>query len=136
MDRRIRSFPSTVDATVEASAFVLETAEAFGVAHEIREALTLVVGEAVANAVSHGNNFDSVKEVTVECTKRDGELHLCVEDGGEGVPANRLETASLPEDPLDTSGRGLYIMRSLAERIWLEESGRRLCMMWRLTEDA
>lgn len=136
MDRRIRTFPSTLDATVEASAFVMESAEAFDVAEAVQEALLLVTGEAVANAVRHGNQLDPTKSVTVECLKRDSELHLCVEDVGTGVPAERLEHAALPDDPLQTSGRGLFIMRSLADEIWLEESGRRLCMMWRLGKDA
>lgn len=135
MDRRTRTFPSTQDATAEASAFVMDTAQAFGVTDSVQEALLLAVGEAVANAAKHGNQLDPAKEIVVECTKRDGEFYLCVEDTGEGVPAERLEHASLPDDPLQTSGRGLFIMKSLAERIWLEESGRRLCLMWRLSDE-
>lgn len=135
MDQRIRTFPSTPDATSEASSFVMDAAEAFGLSDAIQEALLLAAGEAVANAAKHGNQLDPDKEVTVECTKRDGQFYLYVEDSGEGVPAERLEHAALPEDPLQTSGRGLFIMKSLAERVWLEESGRRLCLMWRLTDD-
>lgn len=135
MDRRIRTFPSTPDATADASAFVMEVAESLGVGESVQEALLLVVGEAVANAAHHGNRLDPSKEVVVECIRRDGELHVCVQDAGSGVPTERLEHASLPDDPLQTSGRGLFIMKSLAERIWLEESGRRLCMMWRLSDE-
>jgi serine/threonine-protein kinase RsbW len=135
MDQRTRRFPSTLDATAEASSFVMETAEAFGIGDEVQQALLLAVGEAVANAAKHGNQLDPAKKVTVECTKREGHFYLCVEDSGEGVPAERLEHAALPEDPLQTSGRGLFIMKSLADRIWLEESGRRLCLMWHLSDD-
>lgn len=134
MDRRTRVFSSTRDAAADASSFVMEAAETFGVAEPVREALLLATGEAVANAVHHGNRLDPAKEIVVSCSKGDGELHVCVEDGGTGVPADRLEHAALPEDPLQTNGRGLFIMKSLAERIWLEESGRRLCMMWRIED--
>jgi serine/threonine-protein kinase RsbW len=135
MDQRTRTFASTPDATAEASSFVMETAEAFGVGDTVQEALLLAVGEAVANAAKHGNQLDPTKKVAVECTKRDSHFYLCVEDSGEGVPPERLEHAALPEDPLQTSGRGLFIMKSLADRIWLEESGRRLCLMWQLSND-
>lgn len=136
MERRSKTFPSTPDATVDASAFVLEVAQEFGVTEDIQESLLIVTGEAVANAAEHGNALDAERPVMVDCLRRDGELHLYVEDGGSGVPADRLQRAALPEDPLETSGRGLYIMKSLADRIWLEDGGRRLCMMWHLAKDA
>lgn len=135
MERRSKTFPSTPDATVDASAFVLEAAREFGVADDIQESMLIVTGEAVANAADHGNALDAGQLVLVECLRRDSELHLYVEDSGPGVPADRLEHAALPEDPLQTSGRGLYIMKSLADRIWLEDGGRRLCMMWHLEKD-
>jgi serine/threonine-protein kinase RsbW len=134
MDRHTRSFSSTRDAVADASSFVLEAAESMGVEDSVREALLLVIGEAVANAAHHGNQLDPSKEVVVECVRRGDELHLCVEDAGPGISEDRLASAALPEDPLQTSGRGLYIMKSLSERIWLEESGRRLCMMWELAD--
>ncbi|MEP0545803.1 MAG: ATP-binding protein [Rhodothermales bacterium] len=136
MDVRVQVFPSTRDAAADASAFVMSTAEQFGLSDSIREALLLVVGEAVANAAGHGNRLDPKKQVVVECAKGDGEVRLCVEDEGPGVPVERLEHAQLPNDPFDTSGRGLFIMKSLADRVWLESSGRRLCMMWREVDDA
>ncbi len=130
MDVRTQAFPSTRDAAAEASSFVMDTAEHFGLSDAIKEALLLVVGEAVANAAGHGNGLDPDKRVVVECHVDGGEVRLCVEDEGAGVPADRLEHAKLPDDPFDTSGRGLFIMKSLADRVWLESSGRRLCMMW------
>ena len=136
MKRRSKSFPSTPDATVEASAFVLEAAQDFGVADSIQESLLLVIGEAVANATEHGNSLDAEQQVRVECVLSDNKLQLYVEDGGSGVPAERLEHAALPSDPLQTSGRGLYIMKSLSDAIWLEDSGRRLCVMWQLANDS
>lgn len=132
MDRYAQTFASTRDAAAEASTFVMESAEAMGVKESVREALLLVIGEAVANAAHHGNGLDPSKEVVVACERRGEELYLCVEDVGAGIPSDRLEHASLPDDPLQTSGRGLFIMKSLSERIWLESSGRRLCMMWHL----
>lgn len=130
MDVRVQVFPSTRDAAADASAFVIETAEDFGLSDEIKEALLLVVGEAVANAAGHGNELDPTKSVVVECAIGGGNVRLCVQDEGPGIPRDRLEQARLPDDPFDTSGRGLYIMKALADRTWLEASGRRLCMEW------
>lgn len=125
-----RTFPSTRDAAIEASMFVLDAAETLKLPEDVREAMLLVIGEAVANAAGHGNGFDAEKEVTVVCSVEDGEVRLCIEDEGDGIPANRLEGAELPDDPFQTSGRGLFIMQTVADRVWLEAEGRRLCLAW------
>ncbi len=130
MTTRTRTFPSTPDAAVDASAFVLEAAAEIGLSDEVRDAMLLVIGEAVANAAGHGNGFDLEKKVTVECAVADGEVRLCVEDEGAGIPAERLGDAALPDDPFQTSGRGLFIMKTVAARVWLEADGRRLCLAW------
>lgn len=130
MDARVHVFPSTRAAAAEASTFVMDTADEFGVSDSIKEALLLVVGEAVANAAGHGNKLDPDKQVVVECVIDDEQVCLRVEDEGIGVPEDRLQNAQLPDDPFDTSGRGLFIMKSLADRVWLEAAGRRICIMW------
>lgn len=128
MNVHTRSFPSTPDAAGEASAFVLEAAEALGLSEDLAQQLLLVVGEAVANAAHHGNGLDPGKEVVVECAAEEAEVRLCVEDEGAGLPDGHLEHAALPDDLMQTRGRGLFIMKTLADRIWTEEDGRRLCM--------
>ncbi len=130
MNSRTRVFPSTREASVAASGFVLEAAEMLGLSGEVRDALLLVIGEAVANAAGHGNGFDPEKSVTVGCALVGGEVRLCIEDEGSGIPEERLGDAALPDDPFQTSGRGLFIMKTLAERVWLEADGRRLCLAW------
>ncbi len=130
MNSQTRTFPSTRDAVTDASTFVLDAAETLGLSDEVREAMLLVVGEAVANAAGHGNGYDASKDVTVVCAVEGGEARLCVEDEGEGLPPERLDGATLPDDPFQTSGRGMFIMTTVADRVWLEADGRRLCLAW------
>ncbi|HLT48164.1 MAG TPA: ATP-binding protein, partial [Rubricoccaceae bacterium] len=47
-----------------------------------------------------------------------GWLH--VEDEGPGLDPDRLRDATLPDDPTQTNGRGLYLMRTLADGIEVE----------------
>lgn len=128
MNARARAFSSTPEAAVAASTFVLEAAKALGLSEEVTQQLLLVVGEAVANAAQHGNGLDPSKKVVVECAVKGNEVRLCVEDEGAGLPEGHLENAALPEDLMQTRGRGLFIMKALADRIWTEADGRRLCM--------
>lgn len=137
MDTRTRTYPSTLDAAVEASDFVLKVADELGLPAEVTQQVLLVVGEAVSNAAGHGNEFDPEKKVVVTCSLENDEVQLCVEDEGAGITDEQLENASLPDDLMQTRGRGLFIMKSLADKIWLEAEGRRLCMAWsRVSERA
>ena len=137
METRTRTYPSTLDSVTEASTFVLATAEDFGLPEEVTQYMLLVIGEAVANAAGHGNEFDPDKEVVVTCSVGDDEARICVQDEGAGITDEQLENAALPDDLMQTNGRGLFIMKSLADRTWLENEGRRLCMAWhRISERA
>lgn len=136
MNVRTRSFASTPDAAVEASAFVLEAADALGLSEDLAQQLLLVVGEAVANAAHHGNALDPNRQVVVECAVEGSEVRLCVEDEGEGIPDGRLDHAALPDDMMQTRGRGLFIMKTIADRIWTEADGRRLCMTFAAEPEA
>lgn len=137
MHTRTRTFPSTLEAAVDASDFMLETVSELNLPEEVAQQVLLVIGEAVSNAAGHGNEFDPDKKVVVACSFEDDEVQLCVEDEGTGITDEQLENASLPDDLMQTRGRGLFIMKSLADRIWLESEGRRLCMAWgRVSERA
>ena len=72
----------------------------------------LAVSEAVGNAVEHGGD-----DLRLRWTTTDDTLRLDVADGGTGPPAALLETAALPANPLARGGRGLYIMRTVADDV-------------------
>jgi len=80
-----------------------------GVTEECRSDILLALAEACANAVAHATPADSY-EVTVRID--DAECDIEVVDAGAGFD----HEAPLPEVPvLAESGRGLYIIRSLAD---------------------
>lgn len=108
-------------------AFAEETTQAWGCTPTVVDSVCLFLGEAVANAAVHGNRLDPLRRVAVELVRGDEGLTCRVTDEGGGVPAERLDAPVLPEDPLGTSGRGLYIIRELADAVWLEDEGRCLC---------
>jgi serine/threonine-protein kinase RsbW len=127
---RTRILSSTPEAATEASELLLEVAEEWNLPEALFERILLVVSEAVANAAEHGNELDPSKNVRLTYELANGEVTVSVEHEGPGMDPERLQNASLPDDPLDTGGRGLYIIRELAERVWLEEEGRRMCLGW------
>ena len=81
-----------------------------GVTDECRADILLALAEACANAVAHAKPADSY-EVTVQID--DAECQIEVVDAGHGFD----HYASLPDElpVLAESGRGLHIIRSLAD---------------------
>ncbi len=135
MDRRVCILASTPAAATEASVFVERAAGELGLGDDVRERMLMVIGEAVDNAAGHGNGFDPTKRVTLVCERDAAEVRLRIEDEGQGLPEGGLDGAELPDDPMDTSGRGLFIITAMADRTWLEANGRRLCLAWALPTD-
>ena len=127
-----RRLPSTPDAPPEAVAFVESICERIGLDDALAGRITLAAAEAAANAAEHGNGYREGTEVLVEVEWDAGLLQLSVEDEGAGVAADALDTAALPEDPLDTGGRGLFLMSALADEASVAAGGRRVVMRWRL----
>lgn len=81
--------------------------------------VALALGEAVGNAVEHGGS----EWVRLDLALDGDTLTACVDDGGGGPSAARLEAPRLPEDPFATSGRGLFILQRVADEVRLDEDG-------------
>jgi serine/threonine-protein kinase RsbW len=85
------------------------------------EALRTAIGEAVTNAIEHGNAHDDATKVTVLVTLRPGELVVSVADQGR-KPLEKDETTITPriEEALskdDKGGWGIWLIRSLMDEV-------------------
>jgi len=91
----------------------------------------LVLTEAVANAIVHGSGQDARRDIEVAWSAGGGQVRLEVTDSGCG-PQENIPGAKLPADPLQTSGRGLFLIQQSCDRVeqWRGPEGFRL-VMWR-----
>lgn len=63
--------------------------------------------EALANAISHGNQEDPHNRVYVTCRcATDGEVSITVQDEGQGFDRNAVADPTTPENQLVKHGRG------------------------------
>jgi serine/threonine-protein kinase RsbW len=86
----------------------------------------LCLSEAVINAIKHGNKKDLTKTVTiiVECDKK--EMDIRIEDEGEGFNVNDVEDPTLYENKKKESGRGIFIIKKLMDKMQYNEKGNRV----------
>lgn len=84
--------------------------------------VTLALGEAVGNAVEHGGDGEGAI-VRVSMALDGPTLLVCVDDGGPGPSPDHVAEASLPDETLATSGRGLYILQHVADDVRVDPDG-------------
>lgn len=88
--------------------------------------------EAVTNAIKHGNKNDATKYVFVDAVYDNGVLEIDVKDEGLGFDYNNLPDPTLPDNILKFSGRGIYLIRSLSDKLEFYECGTLLKIFFNL----
>lgn len=94
---------------------------------DLAHRFVLLVSEAVDNAIRHGNRYDASKQVHVSLRITNGEAIIEVEDEGSGFdPASSMQDPRDPEHLTESGGRGLFLIRELADEVQFEKDGSRL----------
>ena len=86
-------------------------------------AVSVAVMQAVENAIVHGNGSDSSKQVTLLFGTCPG--GICAEVCDEGRGFDFGQYGALPSGE-STQGEGIFIMKSLADRMTYSEEGKRV----------
>ncbi len=96
-----------------------------------RFGIRVALGEALANAFTHGNQDDPAKVVRLECRIDASTVVLDVEDAGGGFDPRVVPDPAEPENLRIPSGRGIALMRSYMTEVIFEPPGNRVRMMYR-----
>lgn len=89
------------------------------------------VMEAVNNAIIHGNKSDQTKFVEIELKMTNGSLKVVVQDEGAGFKHIDVPDPTQPENILKTSGRGVFLMKKLADEIEFNKKGNCVIMTFK-----
>ena len=84
----------------------------------------IAMTEGVNNAIVHGNKLDPDKSVTVVCAVDDKNLVFRISDEGPGFDFDNLPDPTAPENIEKPHGRGVFLMRHLADECAFEDDGR------------
>lgn len=106
-------FSAKLENVAEVSGLLKSFCQRQGLDETLWPQIDLAFCEALNNAVEHGCEEDPSKTVRVAWKWEDDFLLLEIEDPGEYIEIKR--DPSLPEDPTSESGRGYFIIDSIAE---------------------
>lgn len=108
---------STMESVAEIEAAAEKLAEEAGLDEDTRFHVTMAVREAAVNAVLHGNEYDSSKQVEVSLENTGSALVFKICDQGKGVDPERLPDPLAPENLLRGTGRGIFLIRSFMDEV-------------------
>lgn len=79
--------------------------------------ILLSLSEAVTNAIRHGCCNKTSEKITITIEKNPSIFRLIVKDSGNGFDPNDLPDPTHDERLLQPSGRGVFLLRSLADEV-------------------
>jgi len=86
--------------------------------------ILVAVTEAVNNAIQHGNALDSTKQVNVLYEVDGDRISFTVSDEGRGFDYYNLPDPTAPENLEKPTGRGVFLMKHLADQVIFSDNGR------------
>lgn len=97
----------------------------------------LALNEALANAIRHGCKGDASKQVQcVVSTDASGEVMIVVRDPGPGFDVAKVPDPLAEKNLLKPSGRGVYLINQLMDKVEFADGGREVVMQKRRTPEA
>ncbi len=88
----------------------------------------LAVVEGVNNAILHGNKSNKENDVIIDYDLNPEKIQFNILDQGQGFNYKNLPDPTLPENLERVSGRGIFLMRHLADEIQFNELGNEVCL--------
>lgn len=112
--------------------FIEAFSERFKIPERLNARISLSVIEAVNNAILAGNKMQADKSVDLEAELEGNALKVTVRDEGEGFDYTQIPDPTLPDNLGKSTGRGLYLMKSLSDHLIFSNGGASVTMVYQL----
>ena len=116
-------FPAKAENIALAEKLIDEACARYDVHESIYGNLLIALTEAVNNAIHHGNKLDPSKTVTMGYEKKDDRIVFMVQDQGPGFDHDNLPDPTDPKNLEKPHGRGVFLMRALADEVEFTDNG-------------
>ena len=108
--------PSKQESITLLENLIEEIADKHNVSEDTFANMMTTLSEATINAIVHGNKLDPAKKVIVNAEIEPKRMVWTVTDEGEGFDYNNLPDPTAPENLENLTGRGVFIIKHLADQ--------------------
>ncbi|WP_421874367.1 ATP-binding protein [Marinoscillum sp.] len=112
--------------------FIDNAKEKFHLDDDIYGNIMIAVTESVNNAIVHGNQKASDKNVLLKLNVDENTLKFTISDEGPGFDYNNLPDPTSPENLDKPGGRGIFLMKNLCDEVYFEDEGRAVTLIFYL----
>lgn len=103
--------------------FIDNAKEKFNLDDDIYGNIMISVTESVNNAIKHGNNGLKTKNVSISLKLNEDRILFRIKDEGKGFDYHNLPDPTAPENLEKPSGRGIFLMKHLADEVVFSDKG-------------
>jgi serine/threonine-protein kinase RsbW len=116
-------FPAKAENIAVAERLIDEACSRYNVHESLYGNILIALTEAVNNAIHHGNGLDPSKIVSLGYEARENQLVFVVSDQGPGFDHLNLPDPTDPQNLERPHGRGVFLMRALADEVEFSDNG-------------
>ena len=119
--------PSKLESITTVENFIDNLSEKYNFSEETYANVLTCLSEAVINAIVHGNKQDDNKKVYINLEViQNKRLIFTIADEGSGFDYNNIPDPTSPENLENYSGRGVFIIKKLADQCIFNTIGNEL----------
>lgn len=126
MDTINIQIPSLTENLRIVESFIDNVKEKFNLNDDIYGNIMISVTESVNNAIHHGNKQDKSKSVSITLYLNENQIKFSIQDQGEGFDFNNLPDPTAPDNLEKIGGRGIFLMKNLADEVHFINEGRKV----------
>ena len=115
--------PSKYESITQLEALIEDIADKYSISEDTFANMMTCLNEAVINAIIHGNKLDPDKMVFVNAEVEPKRVIWTVADEGDGFDYNNLADPTAPERLEELTGRGVFIIKQLADQYVYNSKG-------------
>jgi len=106
--------------------FIDNAKEKFELEDDIYGNIMIAVTESVNNAIKHGNKGEKDKNVSLQIIFDETNIKFVIDDEGPGFDYTNLPDPTAPDNLEKVGGRGIFLMKHLADDIEFHNNGSRV----------
>lgn len=115
--------PSEMESLNALETLIEELADKYQIGDDTFANMMTCLNEVFINAIVHGNKLDATKKVIVNAEADARRIIWTVTDEGPGFDYNKLPDPTAPENIESLTGRGVFIIKQLADQCIFNASG-------------
>jgi serine/threonine-protein kinase RsbW len=130
---KIIELPGIPDSIAQVEQFIEELRVECGFREDVCGNVIIAVTEAVNNSIYHGSKCNPEKKFSLRVFRiAPYKISISVEDDGPGFNPESLPDPTSPDLIDKPGGRGVFLMRNLADQVVFEEEGRRVILFFNI----